>query len=95
MNPIDWPYYFIQGIIGIWQWAGFIPHYSWHEYGELAKGFMWLIPLRILYGIAFPEKVIIKRLQGRRVFFRKRGVRPSKTDHQTAAAAIFETLSHR
>lgn len=82
------------GTVGIWQWLGFIPHYSWHEYGELAKGFCWLIPLRVLYGAIFPERVIIKRIRGRSILLRKRGIKPSKTDHQTASAAIFDVFNH-
>jgi hypothetical protein len=92
---LNTPLYFVEGCIGVWQWLGvWVPHYSWGEYGSLLKGFAWLIPARIAYGILFPEKVIIKKVQGRVGYFRKRGVKPSKTDHQTAAATIFDVLHH-
>jgi hypothetical protein len=92
---LNMPLYFYEGLVYIWWGLGsVIPHYSWHEYGELLKGFAWLIPARVAYGVLFPEKVIIKRLRGRTILTRKRGFKPSKTDHQTAAAAIFETITH-
>jgi hypothetical protein len=92
---LDIPLYFYQGLVSIWQLLGVVvPHYSWHEYGALLKGFAWLIPARIAYGVLFPERVIIKKVRGRVGVFRKSRVKPSKTDHQIASATIFDVLHH-
>lgn len=84
-------YHFMQTA---WIVINHIPHYSWDDYGKLAKGFVWLIPLRIVYGVVFPERVIIKKVQGRVSLRRKSRVKPSKTDHQVASAVIDSVLHH-
>ena len=73
----------------------YVPHYSWAEYGGLLKGFLWLIPARIAYGVFFPEKVVIKQAKRRVGLYRRSSkVKPSKTDHQLASAAIFNSIHH-
>lgn len=90
------PRLFALGVVFVWQWLGeWVPHYSWAEYGSLLKGFVWLIPARVIYGILFPEKVVVKQFKHRLGIYRKRSVKPSKTDHQSASAALFEVFKGR
>jgi hypothetical protein len=92
---LESPRYFYLGLLHTWWLLGeWVPHYSWREYGSLLKSFLWLIPARVAYGVLFPEKVVVKRFKRSVGLVRDAKVKPSKTDHQTAAAAVFESLKH-
>lgn len=89
------PRYFYCGVVYFWWWMGeVVPHLTWEEYRRLVMNFIWLLPLKIIAGIIFPERVIVKNVRDKFWVFRKNRVVPSKGDHQTAAAAASSVIHH-